>query len=172
MADLASRERNLLLVVALGTFHAAALIVVLVLVLYATGELSSLLISLNTITGLALFGALWVTTVWSAHRTLRGAFAETLRTSLPVGTVIARATWNGGVNGVAFLAFLALILAIASVVNRAFGILVFGAFFLATIGAVAAFLLGCVIGLLFVVIDIALVTATRAILDDASKRLT
>lgn len=172
MADLTSRRRNLLLVVALGTFHAAALIVTLVLVIYTTGALPSLLSSLNTIAGLALFGALWVTTVWSAHRTLRGAFTETLRTSLPVGTVIARATWNGGVNGVAFLAFLALILAITSVVNRAFGILVFGALFLATIGAVAAFLLGCVIGLLFVAIDIALVTATRAILDDGSKRLT
>ena len=172
MAELASREQNLLVAVALGTFHAAVLIVGLALVLYVTGALSSLLSSLSTIAGLALFSALWVTTVWSAHRTLRGAFMATLQTSLPVPTVIERAVWNGGLNGVAFLAFLALILAITSVVNRAFGILVFGALFLATIGAVAAFLLGCVIGLLFVAIDIALVIATRAILDDGSKRLT
>ncbi len=172
MADLAGRERNLLAVVALGTFHAAALITALVLVLYATGALPSLLSSLNTIAGLALFGALWLTTVWSAHRTLRGAFTQTLRTSLPIPAMIERATWNGGMNGVAFLAFLALILAVTSVVNGAFGILVFGALFLATIGAVAAFLLGCAIGLLFVAIDIALVIATRAILDDGKKRPT
>ncbi len=172
MAELASRERNLLVVVALGTFHAAALIVALVLVLYATGALPSLLSSLSTIAGLALFSALWLTTVWSAHRTLRGAFRATLRTSLPVRTMIERATWNGGVNGIAFLAFMGLILAISSAINGALGIVVFGALFFATVGAVAAFLLGCLFGLLFVAIDIALVTATRAILDDSSKRLT
>jgi hypothetical protein len=44
--------------------------------------------------------------------------------------------------------------------------------FFATVGAVAAFLLGCVFGLLFLAIDIALVTATRAILNDSGKRLT
>lgn len=172
MAKLASRERNLLVVFALGTFHAAALIVVLVVVLYAAGPLSSLLSSLSTVAGLALFGALWLTTVWSAHRTLRGAFTATLRTSLPVPEMIERAIWNGGVNGVAFLAFLGLILAISSVVNGALGLVVFGALVLATLGAVVAFLLGCLFGLLFVVIDIALVTATRAILDDSGKRLT
>jgi hypothetical protein len=170
MAELA-RERNLLVVAALGTFHAAALVVALVLVLYATDALPSLLSSLSTIAGLALFSALWLTTVWSAHRTLRGAFTATLRTSLPVRTMIERATWNGGVNGVAFLAFLGLILAISSGVNGALGIVIFGALFFATLGAAAAFVLGCLVGLLFVAIDIALVTATHAILDDSGKRL-
>jgi hypothetical protein len=170
MAELA-RERNLLVVAALGTFHAAALVVALVLVLYATDALPSLLSSLSTIAGLALFSALWLTTVWSAHRTLRGAFTATLRTSLPVRTMIERATWNGGVNGVAFLASLGLILAISSGVNGALGIVIFGALFFATLGAAAAFVLGCLVGLLFVAIDIALVTATHAILDDSGKRL-
>jgi hypothetical protein len=170
MAELA-RERNLLVVAALGTFHAAALVVALVLVLYATDALPSLLSSLSTIAGLALFSALWLTTVWSAHRTLRGAFTATLRTSPPVRTMIERATWNGGVNGVAFLASLGLILAISSGVNGALGIVIFGALFFATLGAAAAFVLGCLVGLLFVAIDIALVTATHAILDDSGKRL-
>jgi hypothetical protein len=170
MAELAP-ERNLLVVAALGTFHATALVVALVLVLYATGALPSLLTSLSTIAGLALFSALWLTTVWSAHRTLRGAFTATLRTSLPVRTMIERATWNGGVNGVAFLAFLGLILAISSGINGALGIVIFGALFFATLGAAAAFVLGCLFGLLFVAIDIALVTASHAILDDSGKRL-
>jgi hypothetical protein len=170
MADLASRGRNLLVVVALGTFHAAALIVALVLVLYTTGALPSLLSSLNTIAGLALFSALWLTTVWSAHRTLRGAFTETLRTSLSIPAMIERATWNGGLNGVAFLVFVGVILAISSALNGSLGILVFGTLFFATVGAVAAFLLGCLFGLLFVAIDIVLVTATRAILDEYESR--
>jgi len=169
MAELASRERNRLVVFALGTFHAAVLIVALVLVLYATGALTSLLSGLSTIAGLALFSALWLTTVWSTHRTLRGALTATLRT-LPVGTIIERAAWNGGVNGVAFLAFLGLILAISSALNGALGIVAFGALVFATLGAVAAFLLGLVFGLLFVAIDMALITATRAILDDKKSR--
>ena len=93
----------------------------------------------------------------------------TLRT-LPVGTIIERAAWNGGVNGVAFLAFLGLILAISSALNGALGIVAFGALVFATLGAVAAFLLGLVFGLLFVAIDMALITATRAILDDKKSR--
>ncbi|MEA2633738.1 MAG: hypothetical protein QOH92_505, partial [Chloroflexota bacterium] len=52
-----------LVVFALGTFHAAVLIVALVLVLYAAGGLAPLLSSLSTIAGLALFCALWLTTV-------------------------------------------------------------------------------------------------------------
>lgn len=170
MADVTRRESNLLVAVALGTFHAAVLIVGLVLVLYATGALASVLSSLSTIAGLALFGALWVTTVWSAHRTLRGAFTPTLRASVPVQTVIERAVWNGGLNGVAFLAFVGLILAISSVANEALSFLVFGALVFATLGAVAALVLGFLFGLLFVAIDITLVTATRAMLNDEESR--
>jgi len=48
MAELASRERNFLVVFALGTFHAAALIAALVLVLYATGGLAYGHAQLNT----------------------------------------------------------------------------------------------------------------------------
>ncbi len=107
------------MVFTLGTFHAATLIASLVLVLYVTGALTSLLSSLSTIAGLALFGALWLTTVWSAHRTLRGTFTATMRAPLPVGTMIKRATWNGGINGVAFLGLSGLILAISSALNGA-----------------------------------------------------
>ena len=154
----------------LGTFHAATLIVTLVLVLYVTGGLVGVLTSLSTVAGLALFSALWLTTVWSAHRTLRGVFTGTLRTSVPVRTMIPRAAWQGGVNGVAFLAFLALILAISAALNGAVGLVLFGAVLFATLGVVFAFLLGYVFGVLFVCIDILLVSATRAILEDSSKK--
>jgi hypothetical protein len=99
MAEHAIRERNQLVVFALGTFHAAVLIVAVVLVLYAAGGLAPLLSSLSTIAGLALFCALWLTTVWSTHRTLRGAFTVAPWTSVPLGIMIPRAAWRGGVNG-------------------------------------------------------------------------
>jgi hypothetical protein len=159
-----------LVVFALGTFHAAALIVALVLVLYAAGGLAPLLSSLSTIAGLALFSALWLTTVWSTHRTLRGAFSVGPWTSVPLSTMIPRAAWRGGVNGVAFLACLGLILAISSAFNGDVGVVGFGFAIFATIGAAFAFVVGLVLGLVFAVVDLALVSATRAILNNEKSQ--
>jgi hypothetical protein len=172
MAEHAIRERNLLVVFTLGTFHAAVLIAVLVAVLYANGGLASLLSGLSTIAGLALFGALWLTTVWSTNRTLRGAFTVAPWTSVPADTLIARAAWRGGVNGVLFLAFVGIIVAISAAFSGDLALGVIGAGFLifATVGAAVAFVIGFVVGLLFACIDLALATATRAILDDKKSR--
>ena len=172
MAELAGRERNRLVAFTLGTFHAAALIVALVLVLYATGALTSLLSSLNTVAGLALFGALWLTTVWSTHRTLDGAVTIAPWTSVPLGAMMARAAWRGGINGVAFLVCLGLILLISSAFsgNVAVGVVALGFLIFATIGAAFAFVIGLVLGLVFACVDLALVSATRAILDDKKSR--
>jgi len=157
---------------ALGTFHAAALIAALVVVLYASGGLASLLSGLSTIAGLVLFLALWLTTVWSTNRTLRGAITVAPWTSVPPDTLIARAAWRGGVNGVIFLACVGLILAISSAFNGdlAFGVIGAGFLVFATVGAAVAFVIGFVVGLLFAGIDLALVSATRAILDEKKSR--
>lgn len=172
MAERAIRDRNLLVVFTLGTFHASVLIAVLVVVLYANGGLGSLLSGLSTITGLALFSALWATTVWSTNRTLRGAFTVAPWTSVPPDTLIARAAWRGGVNGIIFLACVGLIVGISAAFNGdlAFGVIGAGFLFFATVGAAVAFVIGFVVGLLFACIDLALVTATRAILDDKKSR--
>jgi hypothetical protein len=164
--------RGGLVVFALGTFHAAVLIVALVLVLYAAGGLASLLSGLSTIAGLGLFVALWATTVWSTNRTLRGAFTVAPWTSVAADTLIARAAWRGGVNGIMFLACVGLILAISSAFNGDLAFSVIGAGFLvfATVGAAAAFVIGFVVGLLFACVDLALVTATRAILANEKSR--
>ena len=158
------------MVFALGTFHAATLIVALVLVLYATGALTSLLSSLNTVAGLALFSALWLTTVWSTNRTLRGAFTVAPWTSVPLGVMIPRAAWRGGVNGVAFLACLGLILLVSSAFNGDVGLIGLGTLIFATVGAAGAFVIGLVVGLMLAAVDLALVTATRAILNDEKSR--
>jgi hypothetical protein len=170
MAERAIRERNQLVVFALGTFHAASLIVALVLVLYTAGGLASLLSGLSTIAGLALFGALWLTTVWSTHRTLRGAFTVAPWTSVPLGVMIPRAAWRGGVNGVAFLACLGLILAVSSAFSGDVGAVGLGALIFATVGAAFAFVLGLVLGFVFACVDLALVSATRAILHNEKSR--
>jgi hypothetical protein len=164
------RQGGGLVVFALGTFHAAALIVALVLVLYGTGALTSLLSSLNTVAGLALFSALWLTTVWSTNRTLRGAFTVAPWTSVLLGVMIPRAAWRGGVNGVAFLACLGLILLVSSAFNGDVGLIGLGALIFATVGAAGAFVIGLVMGLMFAAVDLALVTATRAILNDEKSR--
>jgi hypothetical protein len=163
-------ERGRLVVFALGTFHAAALIAALVLVLYASGALTSVLSGLSTVAGLALFAALWVTTVWSTNRTLRGAFTVAPWTSVPLGVMIPRAAWRGGVNGVLFLACIGVILIISSAFNGDVGFLGLGVLVFATVGAAVAFVIGLAVGLLFAGIDIALVSATRAILDDKKAR--
>jgi len=170
MAERAIRDRNLLVVFTLGTFHAAALIAALVVILYASGGLAPLLSSLSTIAGLALFSALWLTTVWSAGRTLRGAFTVAPWTSVPLGIMIPRAAWRGGVNGVVFLACVGVILAISSAFNGDLGVVGFGALIFLTVGAAFAFVIGLVLGLLFAGIDLALVSATRAILDEKKSR--
>lgn len=172
MAERAIRDRNLLVVFTLGTFHAAVLIVALVVILYASDGLAPLLSSLSTIAGLALFSALWLTTVWSTHRTLRGAFTVAPWTSVPLGIMIPRAAWRGGVNGVAFLACLGIILLISSAFNGDVGAGVVGYGFLifATVGAAFAFVIGLGLGLVFACVDLALVTTTRAILDEKKSR--
>src|SRR4029077_12602926 len=109
MAEGAIRERNQLVVFALGTFHAAGLIVALVLALYAAGGLAPILSSLSTLAGLSLFSALWLSTVWSTHRTLRGAFTVAPWTSVPLGIMIPRPAWRGGITGVGSLACLGLV---------------------------------------------------------------
>ena len=171
MAERAVGERNRLVVFALGTFHASALLVALVLILYATDSLGSLLGNLSTIAGLALFGALWFTTVWTTHRTLRGVFTVAPWTSVPLDIMIPRAAWRGGVNGVAFLACLGVVVLISSAFSGdiGFGILSFGLIF-ATVGAAFAFVIGLAMGLLFAGVDLALVTATRSILSEKKSR--
>src|SRR5712672_471011 len=134
MAERGGQGGGGLVVFALGTFHAAALIAALVAILYASGGLAPLLSSLSTIAGLALFSALWLATVWSTGRTLRGAFTVAPWTSVPLGIMIPRAAWRGGVNGVVFLVCLGVILGISSAFNGDAGVVGFGALIFLTVG--------------------------------------
>ena len=50
------------------------------------------------------------------------------------------------------------------------GVVGFGALIFLTVGAAFAFVIGLVLGLLFAGVDLALVSATRAILDEKKSR--
>jgi hypothetical protein len=168
MAEPVLVERDRLVAWALGTFHAAALLVAATLILHLTGGLASTLSGLNTVSGLALFAALWLTTVWSTRRTLRGALDAGLRSSVPIGPLIGRAVWRGGVNGVAFMPLAGVILAFPVVLSdprTAVPFLLVASLFAATIGLAIAFGIGCIVGLLFAGIDILLLGVARTLLE-------
>lgn len=168
MADVATppnSERDLLVAFVLGTFHAAAFIIILLVVVYPTGGLAPILTGLNTTSGLALFIALWFTTTWSARRALRGLLGERLKVALPTGTVIARAARRGGINGVAFLLLVFVILAVPAVLTGGILPILLGGLLPAIFGLGFAFVIGALVGLTFAGVDTVLLLAARALLN-------
>jgi hypothetical protein len=90
-----------LLAIALGTFHAVSLTLALVLLLYLTLDLGEALDGLCTAAGLAIFAALWATSVYCTHRGMRDA---QLRPDEPAsaGRVLRNGENWGAWNGVLF----------------------------------------------------------------------
>ena len=83
-------------------FTPVIFIVSAVLVLHLSGALSGFLTGLNTLTGLALFAALWATTIWSTGRAIPGVGGQVLATRTPTGSVVRRAARSGPLNGGVF----------------------------------------------------------------------
>src|SRR5215216_5310593 len=88
---------------ALGTFHAALLLLVLILVTYWTGGLEDALGESSALVGLLLFAALWGVSWVSAHRVLGAVELEELR--FTSDGIAFGALW-GGFSGVGFLLLL------------------------------------------------------------------
>ncbi len=93
----------------LGSFNTAVFMLALLLLAYPRGGLGELLAGLSTLSGLALYSALWATSVYAARRALRGLdFFDP-----GVGDAFfGRALRWGAFTGVAFLVELALVLAV------------------------------------------------------------
>src|ERR1700737_3771773 len=142
---------------AFGTFHTVIFIVTAVLVLHLSGALVGLLTGLNTLTGLALFAALWATTIWSTGRAIRGVGGPVLATRTPIGAVVTRAARSGALNGVVFLAAAAVILALSALLTGqgdSIGIFILGGFFVVLVGILAGATIGAILGVLFAAIDL------------------
>ncbi|MGH2521618.1 MAG: hypothetical protein ACRDH2_03855 [Anaerolineales bacterium] len=177
MAD--STRSHSLLAWGLATFHTTFFVTGLATLLYLSGNLGDLLGSLSTIIGMLLFGALWFTTWWSTRRALRGLQWPMLE-SLSKRERIYRAALWGGVNGALFLLVILGVAVVGSIISILTnpGVPVGSILFLAVVGlvgSVIAFGVGTIFGILFAIIDGALLAISRysvSVLTNHRSRLT
>ena len=94
---------------AFATFHASAFALVLLLLVYRGGGLGLALQGLNTAVGVGLFVALWTTTYIATRQALRG-LGLGRASPIDAHALTARAVRWGALNGVMFLAVLALVI--------------------------------------------------------------
>ena len=153
-----------LVIWALATFHATLFVVAAVLFLYTRGGLGALLASLNTLVGLALFVALWVTTLFTTRRALAGM---DLLGDVDEGRLARRAFRWGAVNGMAFLVVLGVVLIVGSIAATPAGQNQLGVLPIAVIAAPFALVVSAAVGgaagAIFGVIDITLHALARGI---------
>ena len=149
----------------LATFHAAAIMLVLLITLHANSALSGLLQSFNTWVGLYLFGALWLASWLGTAHALKPVTDALERGARPLGLVLHAAAngalW-GAVSGLLFLLAL-FALSLVSVVNGlpdrppnpedAIRSVVSGFGLFLTFGGIAASLIGAVVGLALGLLD-------------------
>lgn len=150
----------------LGTFHSAALVALIVRFAYPGGSLGTALSSLNTTAGLALYVALWITTLFTARRALTGL--DWLSDSPTVmGSFYWRAMRWGAVNGLLFLLVIAvtqfLTVATSSRSGASLQSAIFTALLFATFGLPFAAVIGGLVGVALGALDIAALRIARAL---------
>lgn len=96
-------------VFALATFHATALVLVVVVVAFRGGGLGPALQGLNTLAGLTLFLALWATTYVATRNAVRGLDVAGPG-PIDADALTRRALRWGALNGVMFLLALAAVI--------------------------------------------------------------
>lgn len=157
-----------LLVGAVGSFHAALLMVSLVLALHVAngaGELADL----GTGLGAVLYLYLWVVLTWTTGRGLRMAGVRASGAVESVRrTFLAGALW-GGIAGVVFLAGILVPLVSTFILSGANLLAVLAIF--GGIGGVVSFVVGTMIGLVFVTIDLGALWAARRLIDEQGRGL-
>ena len=144
----------------LATFHASGFVLAIVFFLYSRDALGLALGGLNTLLGLALFVALWATTYLTTCRALDGLdlLSEDDR------VLFARRAFRwGAANGIAFLGVLGVVL-IASAVFVSPTVLL-PVLFVAPFALLISAVVGALVGLIFSVVDLALLAVARAALD-------
>ena len=160
-------EQRGLLAWTLGTFHACAVGLTLLLLVYPTGGLGGLLGNLETVTGLLIFIALWATSVWTTRRALAGSdWLSAVPADWP--RFFYRALRWGGATGILFLAELGAILLVRTLLaargDNSVGLLgVLGvAAFVGSIGTLVAFVVGGLTGLVLAALDLGALALARA----------
>ena len=151
---------------ALGTFHTSVLGLLLLLLVYPRGGLGIALGGLSTITGLALFVALWATTVFATSRAIRGL--QLLGAERAADrTFYRRALRWGAVNGALFLWSFTAILALQQFVTAPgtlqLGPVLLGTGFVLGVGTLFAVVIGAVVGLVLATLDLVGLRIARAL---------
>jgi hypothetical protein len=160
---------NGLLAWVLGTFHTSLFGLALLLLLYPRGGFGAALGGLNTLSGLAIFVALWATTLFTTRRALTGLnWLEDEPAQMAI--FFRRALRWGAVNGMLFLAALCAIL-FASALATARGptpspALIFFAV-IAVIGLLVSYVVGALVGVTLGAVDIAALRVARAVIRNA-----
>ncbi|MFN8559717.1 MAG: hypothetical protein U0531_21020 [Dehalococcoidia bacterium] len=156
-----SHSYPLLLAWALSAFHTSVFVAVALLGLHLGGALGPALAQLDTLTGMALFLGLWGTGWWATRFGARGIGAAVLGRWMSDGALVNRGPMAGGLNGALFYAWLALVLALRSLVG---GQPEVAALFVssAVVGVPFAFIFGVAFGFVFAVLDTVLIEVGRA----------
>lgn len=149
---------------ALGTFNSAALALALLLLLYPRGRSGDTLAGLSTLTGLALYVALWATTVYATRRALHGI--DLLGDAGAGDRFFGQALRWGGFTGIAFLleAGLIQIVSLALAGNLPLASLPFLIPF-GAIGSMVAFVVGALVGVTLGAVDLAGVRLSRGLVE-------
>jgi hypothetical protein len=155
---------NGLLAWVLGTFHTTVFGLALLLLLYPRGSFGATLQGLSTLSGLAIFVALWATTLFTTRRALAGL---NWLDDDPAQTAafFRRAFRWGGVNGMLFLAALGAILLVSALVTAPGSIMPALIFFvfIGAIGLLVSYAVGAIVGVTLGALDIAALRVARAV---------
>lgn len=133
--------------------------------LYPRGGFGATLGNLSTLSGLAIFLALWATTLFTTRRALAGLnWLDDDPAQMAV--FFRRALRWGGMNGMLFLAALGTILLLSALTTAPGSIapaLVFFVF-IGAIGIVVSYVVGALVGVTLGAIDIAALRIARAVI--------
>jgi hypothetical protein len=145
----------------LGTFHTVALALVLLLLVYPRGGLGATLVNLSTVTGLALFVALWTTTLFTTRRAIAGL---DLLGGATAGFHRRALRW-GGVNGMLFFVCLVAILVVNAILTAPpaanAGAIFLTAAFYGMFGLAFAFVIGALVGIVLATLDLGALRLAR-----------
>ena len=148
----------------LGTFNSAVFGLALLLLLYPRGGLGDALAGLSTLTGLALYVALWATSVYAAGRATRGLELLDPRAG---DAFYGRALRWGGFTGVAFLVELGAILLAGTLLSGDLRPLLSLPLFIPVgfIASLVAFVAGALVGVTAGALDLAALRIAGALAE-------
>jgi hypothetical protein len=146
----------------LGTFHAAAFALAFLLLVYPRGGLGAPFLDIGALNGLAVFIALWMTTLFTTSRAIAGI---DLLGERRAGFHLRALRW-GGANGMLFYGCLAALVVVNAILSGApaasAGELLSAAALYASWPLAIALVIGALSGVILATLDLAALRLARA----------